>query len=222
MGHRNDLPRIRQRLCKPTGGSRTTWSTRVRTESEEASGVQTNATHRAGFFPGAIYLCSYWYMPKELATRIALFYVTSALSGAFSGLLAAGIAQMNGVGHYSGWRWIFIVEGLATILLGVMCFFCLIDSPKLSHRWLSPDEIRYLELELFIKQGGRFSEAEKDKPHWSDLRAIVPNWRMYCQAYILCCCTSCSYGKVSLSSRDLDKLSHYDCSAWRTFCGWLC
>lgn len=57
---------------------------------------------------GAIYLCSYWYMPKNLATRISYFYCASALSGAFSGLLAAGIAKMDGTGGYSGWRWIFI------------------------------------------------------------------------------------------------------------------
>ena len=51
---------------------------------------------RAGFFPGAVYLCSYWYMPKDLATRISYFYCASALSGAFSGLLAAAIAEMDG------------------------------------------------------------------------------------------------------------------------------
>lgn len=47
-------------------------------------------------------------MPKNLATRISYFYCASALSGAFSGLLAAGIAKMDGTGGYSGWRWIFI------------------------------------------------------------------------------------------------------------------
>ncbi|KAL6922937.1 hypothetical protein FSST1_000211 [Fusarium sambucinum] len=57
----------------------------------------------AGFYPGAVYLCTFWYMPRDLATRIAYFYCTSALSGAFSGLLAAGIAQMDGVGGYEGW-----------------------------------------------------------------------------------------------------------------------
>jgi sugar phosphate permease len=90
----------------------------------------------AGFYPGAIYLCTFWYMPKELATRIAYFYCTSALSGAFSGLLAAAIAQMDGVGGYEGWRWIFLLEGIATTLLGVLCFFFLVDSPSLSGSWL--------------------------------------------------------------------------------------
>lgn len=69
---------------------------------------------KAGFYPGAIYLYTFWYMPKELATRIAYFYCTGALSGAFSGLLAAAIAQMDGIGGYAGWRWIFLLEGIAT------------------------------------------------------------------------------------------------------------
>lgn len=100
-------------------------------------------------------------MPKDLSTRIAVFYCASALSGAFSGLLAAGIAQMDGVGGQEGWRWIFLLEGLVTVILGVMCFFFLIDSPRRSGRWLDPEEIRYLELQHFIKDGGRFKDERK-------------------------------------------------------------
>lgn len=44
-----------------------------------------------------------------LQTRIALFYTASALAGAFSGLLAFGIAKMDGLGGYEGWRWIFLI-----------------------------------------------------------------------------------------------------------------
>lgn len=81
--------------------------------------------HRTGFFPGSIYLFTFWYMPKELFGRLALFHCASALAGAFSGLLAAGIARMDGVGRQEGWRWIFIIELLATVILGVSSFFLL-------------------------------------------------------------------------------------------------
>ncbi|KAH7123322.1 major facilitator superfamily domain-containing protein [Dactylonectria estremocensis] len=156
----------------------------------------------AGFYPGAVYLCTFWYMPKDLATRIAYFYCTSALSGAFSGLLAAGIAKMDGVGGYEGWRWIFLLEGIVTVILGVSCFFFLIDSPALSTRWLSPEEIRFLELQSFIKQGGRFAEESTDKKFdWHDLKMVLKNWRLYMQAYILLCISACSYGtKFTLPS----------------------
>ncbi|KAM5369030.1 hypothetical protein ACJZ2D_009233 [Fusarium nematophilum] len=151
----------------------------------------------AGFFPGAIYLCSYWYMPKDLSARISYFYCASALSGAFSGLLAAGIAEMDGVGGYAGWRWIFLLEGLATVVLGVACFFLLIDTPALSTRWLEPDEIRYLELSMFIKQGGGYHEESNVR--WRDVKMVLTNWRIYVQAYFLLCQSALSYGKAARS-----------------------
>ncbi|KAF7537490.1 hypothetical protein G7054_g3680 [Neopestalotiopsis clavispora] len=155
----------------------------------------------AGFYPGAVYLCTFWYMPKELATRISVFYCFSALSGAFSGLLAAGIAEMDGVAGYRGWQWIFILEGILTIILGIACFALLIDSPALSGRWLNPEQIRYLELQHFIKQGGQFSGEKEGGSHWQDFRAVISNPRMWGQAYILLCISACSYGnKFTLPS----------------------
>ncbi|TDZ49762.1 putative transporter [Colletotrichum trifolii] len=148
----------------------------------------------AGFYPGAVFLCTFWYMPQQLAARIACFYCTSALSGAFSGLLAAAIAQMDGVGGYEGWRWIFILEGIFTVMLGVATFFLLIDSPASSSEWLTEDEIRFLELQRFIKQGGRFKdEEEEEKFKWADMKAVVTNWRLYLQAYALLATSACSY-----------------------------
>ncbi|CAG7963008.1 unnamed protein product [Penicillium nalgiovense] len=146
----------------------------------------------AGFFPGAIYLCSYWYMPRELALRISYFYCASALSGAFSGLLAAAIAKMDGIAGLEGWRWIFILEGIASVVLGVACFFFLIDTPALSKRWLSPDEIRYLELSMFIKQGGTSTGETGFK--WRDLKIVLLNWRIYVLSYFLFCQSALSYG----------------------------
>lgn len=139
-------------------------------------------------------------MPKHLATRLAVFYCASALSGAFSGLLAAGIANMSGVGGLEGWRWIFILEGIATVVLGVLCFFLLIDSPKLSGKWLSQDEIRFLELQNFIKDGGQFQE-ERKSTSFKDIKAVLGNWRMYLLAYILLAQSACSYGMFLLPSR---------------------
>ncbi|KAI0596610.1 putative MFS transporter [Biscogniauxia sp. FL1348] len=148
----------------------------------------------AGFYPGAIYLCTFWYMPKQLAGRIAWFYCASALSGAFSGLLAAGIAQMDGLRGYTGWQWIFLIEGSVTVVLGIMCFFLLVDSPRHSTKWLDSDEIRFLELQIFIKQGGRFSEEGHENFHWRDVKAIALNWRLWMQTYTLFVNSACSYG----------------------------
>jgi MFS family permease len=94
-------------------------------------------------------------------------YLTSAVAGAFSGLLAAGIAEMHGIGGYEGWRWIFILEGLATVVLGMATWFWLADSPALS-KWLTDEEKRYLEVQHFIKDGGLFSTRQ----HKSDCLAL--------------------------------------------------
>lgn len=146
-------------------------------------------------------------MPRDLATRISWFYCMSALSGAFSGLLAAAIAKMDGTGGYEGWRWIFIIEGIVTIVLGIGTFFLLIDTPELSGKWLDPEEVRFLQLQHFIKQGGRFKEESEENRHmWQDLWACLTNWRLWMVAYVQFAQSAMSYG--SYAPRHLFREGH--------------
>ena len=62
----------------------------------------------AVFFPGAVYYLSPWYTKQELGKRLAGLYIAQQVGNAFGGLLAAGIAQMGGVGGKPGWAWIFV------------------------------------------------------------------------------------------------------------------
>ncbi|KAK7991333.1 major facilitator superfamily domain-containing protein [Apiospora saccharicola] len=133
----------------------------------------------AGFFPGAILLVSKWYLPDETQTRIALLYSSAASGGAFSGLLAFAIAKMDGLGGLEGWRWIFILEGLLTVVMGILCFPLLIDSPALSGRWLEPDEIRYLELRQIARRVGNTTEYREKHFDVSAFWAVVADWKMY-------------------------------------------
>lgn len=64
----------------------------------------------AGLFPGVVYYLSCWYKRKEQHFRISIFFSAASLAGAFGGVLAYGIGKMTGVGHKSGWSWIFIIE----------------------------------------------------------------------------------------------------------------
>ena len=59
----------------------------------------------SGLFPGVVFYLSMWYKRKERQFRIALFFSAAALAGAFGGILAFGIAHMDGVGGLGGWRW---------------------------------------------------------------------------------------------------------------------
>ncbi|KAK2604768.1 hypothetical protein N8I77_007668 [Diaporthe amygdali] len=149
----------------------------------------------AGFFPGAVYICSRWYMPRDLASRVSYFYCASALSGAFSGLLAGVIAKLDGLFGYQGWRWIFLVEGIATVFLGAATIVLLVDSPSLSKRWLSEEEIRFLELQVFIKQGGKLQGVQEEKARtWPEVKNVLTNWRVYVHGSFLIVNSSCSYG----------------------------
>ncbi|KAF4471992.1 major facilitator superfamily transporter [Fusarium albosuccineum] len=96
----------------------------------------------AGLLPGVSYYLSCWYKSSEIGVRIAVFFSAAALAGSFGGLLAAAIAQMDGIGNKPGWAWIFIIEGLATVAVGVACWWMVFDWPDTA-RFLSPDDRTY-------------------------------------------------------------------------------
>ena len=77
-----------------------------------------------------MYHWSFWYTPAEIAPRIFWLYVANASSGGFSGLFAYGVSFADGVLH--GWQWLFIIEGLVTVLLGVGMYWILPDWPSVS------------------------------------------------------------------------------------------
>lgn len=94
----------------------------------------------AAYFPGCLYFLSCWYTRKELAFRSAVLYSGSLISGAFAGLIAAGITSgMDGKAGIAAWRWLFIIEGAATIVIATCCFFVLPNFPRTT-MWLSEEE----------------------------------------------------------------------------------
>ena len=93
----------------------------------------------AGIFPGSFYLISFWYKREEAQTRFTIFWCSVLTATMFGGLLASAIAKMDGIRGYSSWRWIFILEGLATILLSAISFFLISDFPE-DASWLSTEE----------------------------------------------------------------------------------
>lgn len=131
-----------------------------------------------------------------MQTRIAIFYSTSALAGAVSGLLAFGIARMDGVGGLEGWRWIFLLEGIATVLAGALCYFCLTDNAETS-LWLDHDEKRFLRLRRLAQVGivQRAPAANKKKAvDWKILRSVLTDWQQICQSLIYISSTIPNYG----------------------------
>ncbi|KAJ4250156.1 hypothetical protein NW762_011969 [Fusarium torreyae] len=93
----------------------------------------------AGFFPACVYLLSMYYCRHELQWRFNLFFSASIIAGAFSGLLAYAIAHMDGIAGYGGWRWIFILEGIATVIIAIFSYWVVPDWPETA-KFLSDDE----------------------------------------------------------------------------------
>ncbi|KAJ5860978.1 uncharacterized protein N7529_008288 [Penicillium soppii] len=86
----------------------------------------------AGLYPGSVYLLSTWYPRYELQKRNAAFYLIGSMASGFGGILAYGLMQMDGLAGRAGWRWIFIIEGLLTCVLGIGSYVLLVDFPEQS------------------------------------------------------------------------------------------
>ncbi|KAK5943519.1 hypothetical protein PMZ80_004527 [Knufia obscura] len=102
----------------------------------------------APFFPGALFLFSSWYTKKELAARISILYAAGQMAGAFGGLLGSAImGGMDGKAGLADWRWLFIIEGSATIPMAVVACFVLPDYPATT-KWLSDEERKLAVLRI--------------------------------------------------------------------------
>ncbi|KAJ3331990.1 hypothetical protein HDU93_009384, partial [Gonapodya sp. JEL0774] len=84
----------------------------------------------AGFAPGVAFYLSFWYKKYEVSSRWAYMFGTALILSSFGGLVAYGVAAMNGLGGVSGWRWLFILEGAVSVLLGIISIFYLPDYPQ--------------------------------------------------------------------------------------------
>lgn len=143
----------------------------------------------AGLFPGVNYYLSCWYKRKELGVRAALFFSAAAFAGSFGGLLAAAIAQMDGIGGKPGWAWIFILEGLFTLLVGVASYWIVQDFPD-EAKFLSPDDrLRVLRRLRADQQSSAQHEDFKMEYFW----ASVKDWKTYAFATIYMGCDGALY-----------------------------
>jgi MFS family permease len=117
----------------------------------------------AVFFPGAVYFLSAWYTKRELGKRFAALYIAQQVGNAFGGLLAAGVLQMDGLRGIAGWRWLFIVEGCGTVVIGVVCAFLMPEYPHNS-RMLTPVQREYAVWRIESEAGA--AEGTENESVW--------------------------------------------------------
>jgi ACS family tartrate transporter-like MFS transporter len=108
----------------------------------------------AGFFPGMILYLSYWFPATERARAISRFMSAIPLSTVLGGPLSGALLKLNGVAGLKGWQWIFLVEGVPSVLLGVVTLFYLTNRPEQA-RWLLPTEREWLTERLRREQEER-------------------------------------------------------------------
>lgn len=143
----------------------------------------------AGLFPGVNYYLSCWYKRSEFGIRAAIFFSAAALAGSFGGLLAAGIAQMGGVGGKPGWAWIFILEGLATIVVGVASYWMVHDFPDKATFLDADDRNRVLRRLRSDQQSSASHESFKMKYFWQS----VKDSKTWCYSVIYMGCDGALY-----------------------------
>jgi MFS family permease len=106
---------------------------------------------------------------------MAIFFSAAALAGSFGGLLAAAIANMDDLGGKEGWAWIFILEGLATIVIGVISFWMVYDFPDEATFLSDVDRKRVLKRLSADQQASAEHEQFKMAYFWNSLK----DWKTY-------------------------------------------
>jgi ACS family tartrate transporter-like MFS transporter len=101
----------------------------------------------AGFFPGLIYCLTRWFPRRERARAIAGFMTAVVVAGIIGGPISGVLLSMDGRAGLAGWQWLFLVEGLPAIVLGVLVLRLLPEQPS-DARWLTPEEQRALTARL--------------------------------------------------------------------------
>ncbi|MGY2488019.1 MFS transporter [Cupriavidus sp. CP313] len=140
----------------------------------------------AGFYPGVILYLTYWYPSQRRARAFGTFMSASAIAGVLGGPLAGWImTSMAGVNGMHGWQWLFILEGIPSVLAGIFAWFYMTDKPEQA-RWLSDDEKRVLQ-DALKRDNATLGERGHD---WRTLFTNPKVWLLIAIYFCLLCANS--------------------------------
>ncbi|KAI1258674.1 MFS general substrate transporter [Xylariaceae sp. FL1019] len=92
-----------------------------------------------GFIPDVVLWLSYFYTSRELPIRLSYFWTALSVTGVATSLLAFALFHLRGVAGMAGWRWLFLIEGLITLSVGVISFFMMPASAAQTKAWYRPN-----------------------------------------------------------------------------------
>jgi ACS family tartrate transporter-like MFS transporter len=139
----------------------------------------------AGFFPGMILYLTYWFPKRERGTAVARFMSAIPVAAVLGGLISAKILAMHGMYGLSGWKWLFIITGAPSMVLGCVVALLLTDGPAHA-KWLSEDEKTALAAVMEAEQ-----HTTENKESFT---TVVRNPYVWTFAFIYFCLAICFYG----------------------------
>ncbi|KAL1301409.1 hypothetical protein AAFC00_005668 [Neodothiora populina] len=142
-----------------------------------------------GLFPALNLYLTMVYRREEQARRVSYLFVCTALAGAFGGLLAYAILQMDGVAGYAGWKWVYIIEGCFSILVGVVVWFGLPNDPSNAY-FLNAREKEVMQ----IRAVQRASYMGSEKFSWTEVKIALTDPKVWLSGSIQFCQDILLYG----------------------------
>ncbi|KAK5195889.1 hypothetical protein LTR47_002824 [Exophiala xenobiotica] len=143
----------------------------------------------AGLFPSLTLYLTMVYRREEQAKRVAYLFSCTALAGAFGGLLAYALLQMDGVANYAGWRWVYIIEGIFSMAIAVAVWFGLPSNP--AEAWFLSAEQKEM---MRIRDQQRSQYMGSDKLDWQEVRIAFKDPKLYLSGAIQFCQDILLYG----------------------------
>jgi ACS family tartrate transporter-like MFS transporter len=156
----------------------------------------------AGFFPGMILYLTYWFPASERAKTVALFMTATAVAGVIGGPVSGALLELNGVFGLAGWQWLFLMEGVPSIVLGLVAFFYLTDRPERAD-WLTPQQRAWLIARM------QADREEHDTSRRATRVAALASPRVWLFSILYFCIVVCFYGVVFFLPQILRNLSGF-------------
>ena len=141
----------------------------------------------AGFFPGIILYLTRWFPAEERAHAVAWFMTATALAGVVGAPLSGALLALDGVRGLAGWQWLFLLEGIPAVALGVAVPFYLPERPA-DARWLTPRERAWLTDRVAADQA-----LARARGH-HQLGAAFRSGRVWLLGALYCCLIIALYG----------------------------
>jgi MFS transporter, ACS family, tartrate transporter len=134
----------------------------------------------AGFFPGVILYLTYWFPARERARTVAMFATGGVLAGVIGSPISGALLGLNGVGGLAGWQWLFLIEGIPAVLMGLVVLLVLPNRPQQA-RWLSTAEKEWIQSRLDAEA------AQVGARQHLSVAAVFSNGRVWllCLLYLL-------------------------------------